>query len=146
MTLTRANTEFLLEARVGPLLTAAGMDGTTVNGTNFDLNGPIGRAIRVLGHTVTRAVLVADADVAAVTDAETDEFLDAATLHALEAILGNLDDVDVIAGPRSERLSQLAAQVERKIERLREAMADEYGVGLAIPEVGVITTKFAEHD
>lgn len=146
MTLTRANTEFLVQARVGALMTAADMDGTTVDGTNADFNGPIGRAIRGLGHSVASAVLVADADVAAVTGAETDEFLDAVTLHTLEAILGNLDDVDITTGPRSEKLSQLAAQVERKIARLRKAMEAEYGYGAAVPEVGYITLQIAEHD
>lgn len=146
MTLTRANTEFLIEARVGPLLTAAGMDGSTVDGTNVDLNGPIGRAVRDLGHTVTSAVLVADADVAQVTDAQTYEYIDTATLHTLEAILGNLDDVEIRVGPRSEKLNQLAEQVERKVARLRKAMERDYGYGMATPVAGYITRDIAEHD
>lgn len=146
MALTRANTEFLLAARVGPLMTTAGMDGTTVDGTNADFNGPIGRAVRDVGYTVTSLVLVADADIAQVGVSEYDEFLDAATLHTLEAILGNLDDVDITVGPRKEALSQLAEQVERKIERLREAMALAYAYGMATPVAGYITTDIAEHD
>lgn len=146
MTLTRANTEFLLEARAGPLLTAADMDGSTVDGTNVDFNDPIGRAVRDLGHTVTSRILVADADIAAVTVAEEEEFLDAAELHTLEAILGNLDDVDIRVGPRDEKLSQLAEQVERKIKRLRKKMDLLYGYGLAVPVAGYITRDLAEHD
>lgn len=142
MVLTRANAEFLTVASVGPAMVAAGMDGTTVDGTNADLNGPIARAVRDLGHSVASAVLVVDADVAAVTDAQIDEFLDRAVLHTLEAVLGNLDDVDISVGPRSEKLSQLAAQLERRIERLR----DELGVGMITPTAAVITTDIAEHD
>jgi len=145
MALTRANSELLIVARVGPLLAAAGM-AVTVLGANADLNGSIGKAVRSLGHSVASAVLVADADVAAVTDAETDEYLDLATLFTLEAIAGNLDDTEIRVGPRTEKLNQLAEQVERKIKRLEESMADEYGYGMATPVVGIITRDIAEHD
>ena len=144
MALTRANAEFLTVARLAPLMEAAGL-AVTVLGANADLNGPIARAVRDLGHTVTSAVLVADADVAQITTAQTSEFLDACELHTLETILGNLDDVDIKVGPRSEKLSQLALQVERKIKRLLAAMGTAYGYGMATPDAGYITLDFAEH-
>lgn len=144
--MNRANAEFLIIAMTGPLLTQAGMDGTTVDGTNTDCNGPIGKAVRGLDHLVADPVLVTDADVALVTVAETDEFLDGCVLAVLEAVLGNLDDADITVGPRSEKLSQLAAQIERKLKRLQDAMEDLYGYGMAVPEVGVITIDIAEHD
>lgn len=146
MTLTRADTEFLIVPRVGPPMVAAGMDGTTVDGTNVDLNGPIGHAIRDLGYAVTSAVLVADADVAQVTDAQTDEYLDTSTYYALWAILGNLDDVDIRVGPRSEKLNQLALQVERMLARMLERLEDEYGFGGSIVSAGYIQKDIAEHD
>jgi len=145
MTMTRANVEFLLVARASPLLEIAGM-AITVAGSNANLNDPIAHAVRQLGHTVTNAVLVADADVAAVTVAETDEFLGYATLYTLEAILGNLDDVDLRVGPRSESFSQLAGQVERRIARLRTSLEREYGYGLATVSAGYIQRDIAEHD
>ncbi len=146
MAMTRANAEFLLVARVGPMLTAADMDGTTVDGTNADLNSPIGRSIRSLGYTVTSLISISDADVAQVTEAQYDEFLDVAELATLETILGHLDDVDIQVGPRSEKLSQLAEQVERKVKRLKARCEDLYEYGLHTPTGGVMTTKFAEHD
>lgn len=142
MTLTRANTEFLTIAQVGPLLTAAGLDGTTVDGTNASLNGPIGRAIRDLDYTVGSAVLIDNDDVALITDAEIDEFLDRVVLHTLEMILGNLDDVDLVVGPRSEKFSQLTGQIERRVARLRSVL----GETLATPTSGMITLNIAEHD
>lgn len=145
MTLTRANTEFIVVSRVSPLLTAAGM-ATTVIGSNADLNDPIGRAVRYLDHTVDDPTLVDDTDVARVTDSETDEFLDLTELFLLYSILGHLDDVDIAVGPRSEKLSQLAKQVEQLIDRLRRRMAMQYGYGLATPVSGCITRKFAEHE
>jgi len=145
MALTRANAEFLLVAQTGPLLTAAGM-ATTVAGSNASLNDPIGRAVRNLGYTVGSAVLIGDTDVAQITDAQLDEFLDVATLHVLNAILTNLDDVDITAGPRTEKLSQLAVQVERRAIRLQTTIAQAYGYGLAVPEARYITVNIAEHD
>lgn len=142
MALTRANTEALLIASVGPLMTAAGMDGTTVDGTNADANGPIGRAVRDLGYAVADATAVADTDIASVTDAQHNEFLDRVTLHTLEAILGNLDDVDIVVGPRSEKLSQLAEQVEKKLARLRRSLGED----MVTPESQYITIQIAEHD
>lgn len=146
MSLTRANTEFMIIPRVGPAMAAAGMDGVTVDGTNVDLNGPIGKAVRYLTHPVASAVLVTDADVAAVTDAETDQFLDLATLYALEAVLGNLDDVELRVGPRTEKFNQLAEQLERKIKRMTKQLKDEYGFGMSTITAGYITRNIAEHD
>ena len=126
-------------------MTAAGMD-TSVTGGNVDLNDPIGHALRDLGYTVDSVVLVADADVDDVTDSETDEYLGLAELHTLEAVLGNLDDVDIKVGPMSESLSQLAERVERKISRLRAQLERDYGYGLSVIGTGYIQLNRAEHD
>ena len=143
MAMTRADTEFLLVASFSPLLTAAGM-AITVAGANADLNSPMGRAVNDMGYTVLSPVLIANADIANIVDADRYEFITIASLHTLEAILGHLDDTDITVGPRTEKLSQLTAQVENKIERLRKELEDEYGYGLAMPEYGVITLNFAE--
>ena len=143
MTITRANAEVMLVAAVGPLLTAAGMVVTVV-GTNADLNAPIGRAVRDLGYTVTDITSISDADVAQVTDAQTDQFLDIATYQVLEAILGNLDDVDLTTGPRSEKFSQLVKQVTGQISRLLKRLDRLYGYNQVVT-AGTIKRRFAEH-
>jgi hypothetical protein len=122
------------------------MDGTTVDGTNASLNDPIGKAVRYLGYTVTNPVLVSDADVAQVTDDETDQFLDIATYYTLNNVLGNLDDVEIRVGPRSEKYQQLAEQLERKLERMKKQLENEYGFGYTTPQPGYITLNIAEHD
>jgi hypothetical protein len=127
-------------------MTAGGMDGTTVSGSNLDFNDPLGRAVRALGYVVTSAVLVTDADVAQVTTAQEDEFFDYVTLFTLRTILTNLDDVEIRVGPRSEKLNQLAEQVERAIKLLQETMTEDYSYGYATPVPGVITRDIAEHD
>ncbi len=131
MTITRTQVERVLIRRCGKLLTAAGLDGATSNGTNDDLDDPIGSALRALGLSVADLSAVADTDLAAVTDAQIDQLLDVAELRTLETIEGNLDQVDITIGPRSESLNQLAKQVRTKIDAKRAALAAEYGTGVA---------------
>jgi len=131
MTLTRTQVERILISRCGRLLTAAGLDGATRTGANDDLNDPIGSALRALGRSVADLSAVADADLAGVTEAQIDQLLDVAELRTLETIEGNLDQVDITIGPRSERLNQLATQVRAKIDAKRAAVEAAYGVGVA---------------
>lgn len=144
MALTRANAEFMIVADLSGLLSAADMTITVV-GSNANLNRPIGRALAYLGYSVTDITSVADADVAQVTDAKTAEFCDLLILYTMETILGWLDDVDLTVGPRTEKLSQLTTQVERKLASLSKRMQLLYGYGLSTPETGYITRYFAEH-
>lgn len=145
MTITRANVEAILVRRCGKLLEAADLDGTTVSGSNADLNDPIGWALRQCGYSVTSVAAVADADLVSVSAANTDKLFDLAELRMLETIQGNLDDVDIQLGPRQEALSQLAKQVEQRLERVQARVQREYGYGAPELEAGVITYEFAEH-
>lgn len=144
MTVTRANIESVLIRRVGRLLTAAGLDGTTINGTNADLNDPISSALRVLNYTVSSIASVTDTDLLPVTDAHINYLLDVAELRTLESILGNLDLVDIRVGPRSESLSQLADQVQKAIERKTRHITRMYGVGLGGLVAGKIALSFQQ--
>lgn len=144
MTVTRANVEAILVKRTGALMTKAGL-AVTVVGSNADLNDPIGWALRRIGLTVITASLVTDADLASVTDAQLDEFLDLAEYRTLESVLGNLAAVDTKLGPRDEKLSQLASQIEKKLTRLAKGLEAEYGYGIGTLSVGVLTYDFAEH-
>lgn len=144
MSLTRANVEAVLVKRVGPLLTKAGM-ATTVAGLNADLNDPIGWAVRQVGYTVSDITSVSNSDISAVQSDEYDEFLDFAELKTLENISGNLDDVTVKLGPRSENLSDLVSQVEKKIARLEGKLKRLYGYGADSLQTGILENDFAEH-
>lgn len=146
MALTRANVEAILIKRVGKLMTAVGLDGTTVSGTNTDLNDPIGEAIRHLGYTVASITSVADVDLLPVTIAQYSELLDVAELRTLYSIQGNYTLVDVTIGPRDERLSKLADVIEKAIARKERLTSNLYGVGLSDISVELINYKFAEHD
>jgi len=146
MTVTRANAEALLIKRCGDLLTVASLDGTTVAGTNADLNDPIGFALRQVGGTVTTPTAVADADLATLAAADLDEFLDLAELRTLETVHSHLLDlVDTAAGQRHDEYSQLANGLQLKIDRLGLRIRQVYGWTATTAEAGFYTSAFTEH-
>lgn len=144
MSITRAEAESILIRRAGALIAAAGLDGSTVDGTNADLNDPLGWAVRQAGGSVSSPGAVADADLATVADDDLDQLLDLAEVRTLESIAGNLDLVNITVGSRREELGALAQQVERAIERKRAALQRAYGFGLGSLTAGSITLGFAE--
>jgi len=138
--LTRAILETIITKRVGALMEAAGMIVTTT-GVNYDLHDPLAWANRMVGGTSTYASTVEDADLAKVAAADYDDFIDLAEYRTLKNILGNLDDVDITAGPRSEKLSQLADHVQKMVEA-RQPFVDGFSRS---PTAGYISMAFAEH-
>ena len=144
MSVTRANVENVLVKRAGALMTKASMDGTTVDGTNEDLADPIAWGLRVAGYTSADITNPTTAEVAAAED-DIDEVVDYAELRTMENVLGNLDDVDTTVGPRSESLSQLAEQVQKRLDTLLARVKDTYGYGASPLTTGTITYEFAEH-
>lgn len=147
MSLTRANVEAILVARCAALLQESSLDYQTVDGTNSDLNDPIGWAIRQLGGTVDSAVLVDDDDVATVDSDDTDALFDLAEYRTLETCHGALLAlVDLTVGPRSESFSDMAARLEAKLERLWQRLVKEHGLGLGSITGGVWDLDFVEKD
>jgi hypothetical protein len=144
MTITRAQIEAVLVKRCGKLLTAADLDGTTIDGTNEDLSDPIATALRNAGYAVADLSEVADEDLASVDPEDTDKVLDLAELRTLESIEGNYDDVNISVTDRSESLNQLVLQVQKKIERVNAKCQKLYGIGQGSIEAGVIGLDFMQ--
>lgn len=144
MAITRANAEAILIGRLGTLMTEAGLDGTTVDGTNADLNDPFASALRSMGYTVADITNVSDVDLSALAEEDYNEFLDRAELRVLESIEGNYVLVDITAGPRSEKLSQLLDHVRARKDQLWEKIKEEHGT--VVLEAGYIEMVFAEHE
>lgn len=140
MSFTRANIESILVQRAGPLMTKAGM-ATTTAGSNANLNDPIGFGLRQVGYTVADVTLVTDADLTSLAASGLDTFLDYAEYRLLLNISTNLTLVDTKVGQRSESLSQLAAQIERRLTWLSGVL----GVGVGTLTEGVLTYDFAQH-
>lgn len=144
MALTRENIETVLVKRCGALLTAAGLNGTTHDGSNADLDDPIAVALLELGITPASITHPVDADCAHVSATDTLKCFDLAEVRTLESILGNLDEVNITVGPRSESLSDLAKQVEQKLARLQAQLLRKYGIGQGTLTAGIITLDFAQ--
>lgn len=130
MALTRTQFETILVSRCGKLLTAADLDGVTSNGSNPDLNDPLGYAIRQCGGSVADPAQVADSDLSALAASAYDKLFDLAEYRTLENIAGNLDLVDISEGPHRESLGQLAERVEKRLTRLQEKLQKSYGLFL----------------
>jgi hypothetical protein len=146
MALTRANIEVLLISRTGQLLTVIGLDGTTVDGTNTDLNDPIGYGIRNSGGTVADFTNVVDSDVTTVAESDYDQLIDIAELRTLMNIQGNYDLVDTDVGEVTEDWSKLGDTLEKAIDRKQKQVDDIYDFGAKELDGGVISFDFAEHD
>jgi hypothetical protein len=128
MALTRIQVEKVMIRRAGKRLAFVGLDGTTISGNNADLADPISQTLIAMSVPVADITNPQDSDLLPVTD--TNQFLDRCELRVLESVHGNMDMVDYSTGPRSERLSQFTADLEKAIERQREKVKLQYGVGL----------------
>ena len=144
MAVTRANVEVNLIRRLGPLMTKAGMDGSTADGTNTDLADPIAWALRQAGFSTADITNPTTAEVAA-AESDIDQVMDLGELRTLESILGGLDDVDISLGPRDEKLSQLAEQAEKKLAAIQKKVEDLYSFSASALTTGTLTYEFAEH-
>ena len=146
MSLTRANIEAVLIKRAGHLMTVAGMDGTTVAGTNADLGDPIAFALRQIGCSVATPASPTDAEVAALSTDDTDQLLDLAEIRTLDTILQHLLDlVDTQAGARADRYSQLAAGIQARLDRAIDNARRLYGFTAGTLEAGYACLDFAAH-
>lgn len=141
MSVTRANVESVLIRRVGAWLTAAGLDGTTVNGTNADLNDPIAQALLQAGYSVADITSVTSTDLAAVPDANVPMVLDLAELRALETTAQALSSMEVSGFGFSVKTS---SGVNDAIARLIARLRQRYGIGGGALTGGTLSLDFAE--
>ncbi len=143
MSITRANVEAILIRRAGKKMTVAGLDGTTISGSNPDLNDPIGSAILDMGYNPSSIATITDTDVSLVGNSIS-ELLDRAELRLLRNIAGNLDLVDIAVGPRKESLSQLHDQIIKQIDKLADDINSKYGSGISALDAGSVSLDFQE--
>lgn len=142
MTVTRANVESILVRRVGTWLTAAGLDGTTVNGTNADLNDPIAQALLQAGYTVATITSVADADLASVPNADIPMICDLAELRALETAAQAFSTQEVSGYGYSVKTG---SSIDAAIARANARIAQQYGLGAGgMISGGTLTLDFQE--
>lgn len=139
MSLTRAGleNELVLKLR-GMLVNRFWTMSVLVNGSNPDLNGPIRRAIRLLGYDTVDPLNVVDADLAPFTGIVVEKLLDVARLETLKSCLDQRIDVDVTTGLDTQRLSTLKAQILSEITYLEQRISEPYGAFLNPVAIGAM--------
>jgi len=143
MSLTRANFEGELVSRQQSRLEAVGM-AVTHDGSNTDLNSPIGYAIRNCGGSVASFGLVVDADLSSFEEEDYDQLLDVAEYRLLLSIKGRWGKVDVKAGQLSESLSQFSKDIDEDIKNKLSMLKMLYGFGVGTISVGTVDYDFQE--
>lgn len=142
MAVTRANAEVVTVRRLSGLMAAAGLCVDDF-GANDDLADPIAWAHRMLGGTTADVTAITNAELATMVVADYNDFFRLCEYRTLANIHGNLDDVDITTGPRSEKFSQLATQVQNRMEQLLPLVTAIYKS--AQLEMGYISLDIAEH-
>ena len=128
MTLTRANVEQSIVDRLGAWLTAAQLDGSTIDGTNASLREPIARAVRKSDGTVVDMSDL-DAALASVPSSVTDaQVLDLVEYYTLSNIYQNYTDVDVAGSLGSSKDDQLRQAMRTALQVKAAEIASEYGI------------------
>lgn len=140
MPYTRAQAEAELVNRAGDDLLARLGVSAVQDGTNPDLNGPLASSLRMLDATLSSPPAVADADLALVADADTDQFLDVAELRmVLNLQLKAATLVDQQIGTQSRKnLHQIMESLELVADRLQKRIEKLYGVGRGRLVAGMI--------
>ena len=143
--LTSANLDLLLLRMTAVKLAYAGLDSTTADGTNPDLGFPKVAAYRSLGLVPIGPLNLVDADLVGVADGQLNQLLDVAELATLEAILGNLSNVDQTTDTDNLQLhGKFYQALEATVARKRTQAQRAYGYGLGTLTPGVFDLGFAE--
>ena len=129
---TLAQIEAEIVGRTGPWLTLAGLS-TATDGTNPDLVGPIGRAIRTVGGSTASLGVVTQPDIDSIPAHRLDAMLDYAEVYTLEAASSALTDASQHGHVRSldlEVFDGSSTMLADRIKRLWDRLA-AYGI---VPE------------
>lgn len=143
MPVTEAQIETEVIARDGPLLTSAGLDGTTVNGSNPSILPAVGWALRQMGYAPAAFGVVTSTDLARVPDNQADELIDLAEYRVLLNIQGRLSTTKISLGPLTEEFNGIGDLVKLKLTNLLLQLRALYGFGLGSIGVGVIDWNIA---
>jgi hypothetical protein len=130
-----------LAGRCGATLTKAGLDGSASSSAWLD---PLAESAREMGVTLASPLTVADADLAAVTQAQVSQLVDVAELRSLENALGNLTKVSQKVSLGAQDWGELRDGLERAIGRLAARARDLYGVGRGTVQGGTVRLDFQE--
>jgi len=146
MALTIVQVETILTKRVGLLMAAVGLDGSTIDGDNGDLVDPVGYSIRKLGGTIADITDIVDADLATFEETQYDELLDIAELRALQSVQGNFALVDTKIGPRDEKWGALGSLIDKTVSNKQTQVENLYSFGVSTLSANIVEYDFSTLD
>lgn len=143
MALTRVIAETILVSRLGPMM-AVGELAVTIVGTNADLDDPLAWGTRMVGGSTAAHNTVTDAELALISADDYDDLMLLAEWRTLLNIRGAINMVDIVTGPRAEKLHQFVAQLQQMLDTL-EPSVEALGVLTTAMTAGYISLDFVEH-
>ncbi len=116
-----------------------GMDYTTVNGANADLQEPIALAVLRSGFSVTNYPYALDIDVIQITGSSIVRFMDIVELQCWSKAMGRWAQVEEQVGVERQAWQQFRDQLHSQIECMEERIRKPFAVGIGAPQVGEMT-------
>lgn len=125
---TQSDIISVLLRRLGPVMKEVGLDGETDDETNRSMDSAMVRAYAEMGHTPAAIDEVSDAELASLGTSSTLELIDRTEVYLLAEMATRARQLtDITVGDRSEKLSQLAAGLERDYADRRRGVEARYG-------------------
>ena len=129
MTLTVAGVEQVVESRIGGFIDQ--VREITEDVLKPSIVQEASWALRKLGYASSSVTTLTDPELALVSDADADVFLDLTELRVLRSLPGNLPAVDTVVGPQSVKMSNLLPALEAIIARKANEVEAEHGYRIA---------------
>lgn len=138
MPITRVQADTELIERAGSLLILVGKDGTTVDGSNGSLVGPLRAGLDSLGIIPASFGTITDDDLALVADRDVAQLLDVAELRLVGGVNSSFTEVDETISFASKKVSQNRTAIAARAMTLAQFCRDRYGYGLGRLRAGRI--------
>jgi hypothetical protein len=132
--MTRSSLMTLLGRELGPWAALA------------DLDAAASYALRQFSLAVADATAVTDADLALVAAAQENGVLDVAIWRAVEAILANLSEAELLKIGVTEDPDKVAARLKARAERLYARLGNTYSLGLPTLVLGTLALGGQQQD
>jgi hypothetical protein len=125
--MTRADVEKFMVARIGNILAFVQLNGTTVDGTNPDLNDPIADGLETQQIYPANRLAVADTDLAHLLPANVQWFLRTVELRALQTCSNQFIYYSETFVDNTERIIEVREGVQKRIGCLETEIKDRWG-------------------
>jgi hypothetical protein len=128
VTIANLESELITRGKFGRILALAGLDGVTVNGSNYDLRAPLIRALPEVGYQAANPLTLVDSDVSSLTANAVERVLLAAKRDLIDQIILNWDEVEKSFGADKDALLRFEKRLKAMCDALDKELAVKYSV------------------